>query len=232
MNWSVTVLKKSSFKACELVRQSIKVNDMGLKYFKHRRTSSFQKLNLRSTKFSFSCSQVNTEPAKSKSFSLVVNEQEVLDGVRGEAVGRKSEDVAASGEIITPHGFGDFGESEVVERSGLETNTLKPVMESSEVEMPVVVATNKEEEEKLSVAKEEVEEEEEEVEKEKQSRSIVSVRLGEEGSRFSFAKVQMPFHQVMMIVDSVNTNIVVIFTVTSITRWKWVNSQVTARLWR
>ena len=228
MNRSVTVLKKSSFKACKLVRQSIKVNDMGLKYFKHRRTSSFQKLNLRSTKFSFSCSQVNTEPAKSKSFSLVVNEQEVLDGVRGEAVGRKSEDVAASGEIITPHGFGDFGESEVVERSGLETNTLKPVMESSEVEMPVVVATNKEE------AKEEVEEEveEEEMEKEKQSRSIVSVRLGEEGSRFSFAKVQMPFHQVMMIVDSVNTNIVVIFTVTSITRWKWVNSQVTARLWR
>ena len=228
MNWSVTVLKKSSFKACKLVRQSFKVNDMGLKYFKHRRTCSFQKLNLCSTKFSFSCSQVNTEPAKSKSFSLVVNEQEVLDGVRGEAVGRK--DVAASGEIITPHGFGDFGESEVVERSGLETNTLKPVMESSEVEMPVVVATNKEEEEKLSVAKEEVEEEE--VEKEKQSRSIVSVRLGEEGSRFSFAKVQMPFHQVMMIVDSVNTNIVVIFTVTSITRWKWVNSQVTARLWR
>ena len=140
---------------------------------------------------------MNTEPAKSKSFSLVVNQEEVESWVGSEesVQGRTSEDAASRGEIPNrgeipsigdippPQGFvlgGDLAESEVLVRGGLEANTL----ESSEAEMPVVVATNKEEEEKLLVAKVE-----EEVEKEKQSRSIVSVRLGEEGNRFSFAKV-------------------------------------------
>ena len=135
--------------------------------------------------------QVNTEPAKSKSFSLVVNQEEVESWVGSEesVQGRTSEGAPSRGEIPSigdippPQGFvlgGDLAESEVLVRGGLEANTV----ESSEAEMPVVVATNKEEEEKLLVAKVE-----EEVEKEKQSRSIVSVRLGEEGNRFSFAKV-------------------------------------------
>ena len=139
--------------------------------------------------------QVNTEPAKSKSFSLVVNQEEVESWVGSEesVQGRTSEgavsrgEIPNRGEIPPPQGFvlgGDLAESEVLVRGGLEANTL----ESSEEEMSVVVATNKEEEEKLSVAKVE-EEVEKEVEKEKQSRSIVSVRLGEEGNRFSFAKV-------------------------------------------
>ena len=141
---------------------------------------------------------MNTEPAKSKSFSLVVNQEEVESwlGSSEESVqGRTSEgqsltegapsrgEIPNRGEIPPPQGFvlgGDLAESEVLVRGGLEANTV----ESSEAEMPVVVATNKEEEEKLLVAKVE-----EEVEKEKQSRSIVSVRLGEEGNRFSFAKV-------------------------------------------
>ena len=141
--------------------------------------------------------QVNTEPAKSKSFSLVVNQEEVeswLGSSEESAQWGTSEDASSRGEIPSigdiapPQGFvlgGDLAESEVLVRGGLEANTV----ESSEAEMPVVVATNKEEEEKLLVAKVE-----EEVEKEKQSRSIVSVRLGEEGNRFSFAKV-MSFHQ-------------------------------------
>ena len=128
---------------------------------------------------------MNTEPAKSKSFSLVVNQEEVerwVESSEESVQGRTSEDAPSRGEIPPPQGFvlgGDLAESEVLVRGGLEANTL----ESSEAEMTVLVATNKEGEERVLVANEE------EVEKEKQSRSIVSVRLGEEGNRFSFAKV-------------------------------------------
>merc|ERR1719397_1124022 len=139
---------------------------------------------------SYRC-QVNTEPAKSKTFNLVVNKQEVEEGSKEEAWGRKSEDVSStSGEILVgPHGFvlgEDFGDSsEVLVRSGLEANTVRPVMVSSEAEVPVVTTKHQEEKEEQEV------EEVELLEKEKQSRSIVSVRLGEEGSRFSFAKVEV-----------------------------------------
>ena len=182
---------------------------------------------------------MNTEPAKSKTFNLVVNKQEVEEGSKEEAWGRKSDDDAStSGEILAPHGFvlgEDFGDSsEVLVRSGLEANTVRPVMVSSEAEVPVV--TTDQEEEKLleKEEKEEVEEEEEVelLEKEKQSRSIVSVRLGEEGSRFSFAKV-IHFSQCH---DDI-ANIIIFFTIFLVilyhhARWRWANNQVTAQLWR
>ena len=184
--------------------------------------------------FFTSCLQVNTEPAKSKTFNLVVNKQEVEEGSKEEAWGRKSDDDASSsGEILGSHGFvlgEDFGDSsEVLVRSGLEANTVRPVMVSSEAEVPVVTTKHQEEKEEQEV--EEVEEVEL-LEKEKQSRSIVSVRLGEEGSRFSFAKV-IHFSQCH---DDI-ANIIIFFTIFFVilyhhTRWKWAKNQVTAQLWR
>ena len=138
-----------------------------------------EKLNV--ANFSISLSQVNTEPAKSKSFSLVVNQQQSLMRTGGDPP------VNGGGENLDLGG--DSGDSEVLVRSGMEANTL----ESSEAEMTVLVATNKEGEERVLVANEE------EVEKEKQSRSIVSVRLDEEGSRFSFAKVKMKMIMIIAI---------------------------------
>ena len=147
---------------------------------------------------------MNTEPAKSKSFSLVVNnkeEEEVKEGSKEEETGgRKSEDVATTsgGEILAPRDFvlgEDFSDSSEVllVRGGLEANTVRSVMGSSEAEVPVMTNKQEEEEEEKLLVEKVVElekvEKKEEVEKEKQSRSIVSVRLGEEGSRFSFAKV-------------------------------------------
>ena len=177
--------------------------------------------------------QVNTEPAKSKTFNLVVNKQEVEEGSKEEAWGRKSEDVSStSGEILVgPHGFvlgEDFGDSsEVLVRSGLEANTVRPVMVSSEAEVPVVTTKHQEEKEEQEV------EEVELLEKEKQSRSIVSVRLGEEGSRFSFAKV-IHFSQCRDDIANIMIFFINIFLVILYhhTRWKWAKNQVTAQLWR
>ena len=112
---------------------------------------------------------MNTEPAKSKSFRLVVNQQAVEGGKSKDAWGGDSED-GGGGAALGPH---SFGERNVLVKSGMETNPMKPVVENSETDGVVVGH----------------EEHEEKEEREKQSRSIVSVRLGEEGSRFSFAKV-------------------------------------------
>ena len=112
---------------------------------------------------------MNTEPAKSKSFRLVVNQQAVEGGKSKDAWGGDSED-GGGGAALGPH---SFGERNVLVRSGMEANTMKPLVENSETDGVVVGH----------------EEHEEKEEREKQSRSIVSVRLGEEGSRFSFAKV-------------------------------------------
>merc|ERR1719220_2696423 len=60
----------------------------------------------------------------------------------------------------------------------MEANPMKPLVENSETDGVVV-------------GHDEKEEHEDKEEREKQSRSIVSVRLGEEGSRFSFAKVEV-----------------------------------------
>ena len=109
---------------------------------------------------------MNTEPAKSKSFRLVVNQQVVEGGKSKDARGGDSED-GGGGAALGPH---SFGEGNVLVRSGMEANTMKPLVENSETAGVVVGHEEKEE-------------------REKQSRSIVSVRLGEEGSRFSFAKV-------------------------------------------
>ena len=110
---------------------------------------------------------MNTEPAKSKSFRLVVNQQAVEGGKSEDAWGGDSED---GGAALGPH---SFGEGNVLVRSGMEANPMNPLVENSETAG-------------VGVGHEEHEEKEE---REKQSRSIVSVRLGEEGSRFSFAKV-------------------------------------------
>ena len=112
---------------------------------------------------------MNTEPAKSKSFRLVVNQQAVEGGKSKDAWGGDSED-GGGGAALGPH---SFGERNVLVRSGMEANPMKPLVENSDTEGVVVGH----------------EEHEEKEEREKQSRSIVSVRLGEEGSRFSFAKV-------------------------------------------
>ena len=112
---------------------------------------------------------MNTEPAKSKSFKLVVNQQAVEGGKSKDAWGGDSED-GGGGAALGPH---SFGEGNVLVRSGMEANPMKPLVENSETGGVVVGH----------------EEHEEKEEREKQSRSIVSVRLGEEGSRFSFAKV-------------------------------------------
>ena len=112
---------------------------------------------------------MNTEPAKSKSFRLVVNQQVVEGGKSKDARGGDSED-GGGGAALRPH---SFGERNVLVKSGMEANTMKPLVENSETDGVVVGHEEKEEKE----------------EREKQSRSIVSVRLGEEGSRFSFAKV-------------------------------------------
>ena len=112
---------------------------------------------------------MNTEPAKSKSFKLVVNQQAVEGGKSKDAWGGDSED-GGGGAALGPH---SFGERNVLVKSGMEANPMKPLVENSETDGVVVGH----------------EEHEEKEEREKQSRSIVSVRLGEEGSRFSFAKV-------------------------------------------
>ena len=112
---------------------------------------------------------MNTEPAKSKSFKLVVNQQAVEGGKSKDARGGDSED-GGGGAALGPH---SFGERNVLVKSGMEANPMKPLVENSETDGVVVGH----------------EEHEEKEEREKQSRSIVSVRLGEEGSRFSFAKV-------------------------------------------
>ena len=109
---------------------------------------------------------MNTEPAKSKSFRLVVNQQAVEGGKSKDAWGGDS----GGGAALGPH---SFGERNVLVKSGMEANPMKPLVENSETDGVVVGH----------------EEHEEKEEREKQSRSIVSVRLGEEGSRFSFAKV-------------------------------------------
>ena len=118
---------------------------------------------------------MNTEPAKSKSFKLVVNQQAVEGGKSKDAWGGDSED---GGAALGPH---SFGERNVLVRSGMEANTMKPLVENSKTDGVVVGYDEKEEHE-------------EKEEREKQSRSIVSVRLGEEGSRFSFAKVFLPLY--------------------------------------
>ena len=80
----------------------------------HFTTSWYYKLIFPANKFSISYLQVNTEPAKSMSFRLVVNEEEVEGGVSEEAAGRNSEDAATRGEIMNPHGFEDLGESGIM----------------------------------------------------------------------------------------------------------------------
>ena len=115
---------------------------------------------------------MNTEPAKSKSFKLVVNQLAVEGGKSKDARGGDSED-GGGGAALGPH---SFGERNVLVKSGMEANPMKPLVENSETDGVVV-------------GHDEKEEHEDKEEREKQSRSIVSVRLGEEGSRFSFAKV-------------------------------------------
>ena len=121
---------------------------------------------------------MNTEPAKSKNFSLVVN-LPASDGQEGG--GRGSEYSVTrfsevSRDVVEVEGFGG---GEVLLKGGgeasiLPENSEERVGRHGEVDVEV---------------EEVVDEVEENVNGEKQSRSIVSVRLGEEGSRFSFAKV-------------------------------------------
>ena len=126
---------------------------------------------------------MNTEPAKSKNFSLVVN-LPASDGQGGggrgseHSVTRSSE---VSRDVVEVEGFGG---GEVLLKGGGEASILP---ENSEER---VGRHGEVEEGEADVEVDEVVDEVEENENgEKQSRSIVSVRLGEEGSRFSFAKV-------------------------------------------
>ena len=121
--------------------------------------------------------QVNTEPAKSKNFSLVVN-LPASDGQEGG--GRGSEHAVTRSSEVSRDVVEGFGGGEVLLKGGGEASVLS---ESSEESLgrqgePVDVEVD-----------EVVDEVKENENGEKQSRSIVSVRLGEEGSRFSFAKV-------------------------------------------
>ena len=119
---------------------------------------------------------MNTEPAKSKNFSLVVN-LPPSDGQGGG--GRGSEHSVTRSSEVSRDVVEGFGGGEVLLKGGGEASILP---ENSEER----VGRHGE----VDVEVEEVVDEVEENENgEKQSRSIVSVRLGEEGSRFSFAKV-------------------------------------------
>ena len=125
--------------------------------------------------------QVNTEPAKSKNFSLVVN-LPASDGQEGG--GRGSEHAVARSSEVSRDVVEGFGGGEVLLKGGGEASVLS---ESSEESL------GRQGEAELGEVEVEVDEVVDEVKEnengEKQSRSIVSVRLGEEGSRFSFAKV-------------------------------------------
>ena len=125
--------------------------------------------------------QVNTEPAKSKNFSLVVN-LPASDGQEGG--GRGSEHPVTRSSEVSRDVVEGFGGGEVLLKGGGEASVLS---ESSEESL------GRQGEAELGEVDVEVDEVVDEVKEnengEKQSRSIVSVRLGEEGSRFSFAKV-------------------------------------------